>query len=70
MPLQVLIFLLIYTYFEIVRSRNAYQSDKLVAESARKIEAGETVAPRKMVELDHATWLVTLGEGFGKQQYR
>ena len=59
-----------YFIYENVFSRNAYQSDKLVAESARKIEAGETVAPRKMVNLDHATWLVTLGEGFGKQQYR
>ena len=44
--------------------------DKVVAETARKIEAGETVAPRRVVSLDHATWLVTLGEGFGKQQFR
>ena len=44
--------------------------DKVIAETARKIEAGETVAPRRVVSLDHATWLVTLGEGFGKQQFR
>ena len=50
--------------------RNAYQTNKKVAETASKIEAGQSVAPCKLVELDHATGLVTSGEHFGKLQYR
>ena len=50
--------------------RNSYQKSKKAAETASKIEAGETVAPHNEVELDHATWFVTSGEHFGKLQYR
>ena len=42
----------------------------MVAASARKLYAGERLAPLKKVTEDQASWLLTVGEGFGKQQYR
>ena len=42
----------------------------MVAASAKKLYAGERLAPVKKVTEDQASWLLTVGEGFGKQQYR
>ena len=41
-----------------------------MAASAKKIFAGEKLSPFKTVSVDHALWLIVMGEGFGKQQYR
>ena len=50
--------------------RSSYQRDKMVSAAARKIYEGEKVAPIKKVSKDQASWLLSVGEGFGKQQYR
>ena len=50
--------------------RSSYQYSKKVAASAKTIFAGKEIAPVKTVGLDQALWLLTLGEGFGKHQYR
>ena len=42
----------------------------MVASSARKIYAGVKLAPLKKVSVDQASWLLSMGEGFGKLQYR
>ena len=42
----------------------------MVSAAARKIFEGEKLAPIKKVTEDQAFWLLSVGEGFGKQQYR
>ena len=53
-----------------VLHRLVYQTDKRLAETAKKIEEGESVQPRQTVSICHGIWLVTMGGGFGKKQYR
>ena len=50
--------------------RSSYQHDKMVAASAKKIFTGERVAAMMKVPNDLALWLLVMGEGFGKVQYR
>jgi len=50
--------------------RSSYQHSKKIAASAKTIFSGKEIAPVKTVGLDQALWLLTLGEGFGKHQYR
>ena len=50
--------------------RSSYQHDKMVAASAKKIFTGERLAPIKKVPNDLSLWLLVMGEGFGKMQYR
>ena len=42
----------------------------MVAASAKKIFTGERVAAMMKVPNDLALWLLVMGEGFGKVQYR
>ena len=51
-------------------NRSSYQHNKTVAATAKKIFMGEKIGPIKQVSEDHALWLLTQGEGFGKLQYR
>ena len=51
-------------------SRSSYQHHKKIAATSRKIFTGEEVAPIKTVPKDQALWMITLGEGFGRKQYR
>ena len=53
-----------------VEFRTSYQHSKTIAASAKTIFAGGVVAPLKTVGNDHALWLASVGEGFGKLQYR
>ena len=53
-----------------VYCRSSHQHNKKVAATAKKIFTGEQVTPLKAVSSAHALWLITLGEGFGKKQYR
>ena len=50
--------------------RSSYQHDRMVSAAAKKIYEGEKIAPLKKVTEDQASWLLSVGEGFGKQQYR
>ena len=50
--------------------RSSYQHDKMISAAARKIFEGEKLAPLKIVTEHQASWLLSVGEGFGKQQYR
>jgi hypothetical protein len=50
--------------------RSSYQHSKKIAASARTIFEGGVVAPFKTVGNDLALWLASVGEGFGKLQYR
>ena len=50
--------------------RASYLFDKKLAETGRKIEQGEEVQPKKALNVDHATWLCTVGAGFGQKQWR
>ena len=50
--------------------RSSYQQYKKVAATSKKIFAGQEVAPLRTVSNDMALWMITLGEGFGKRQYR
>ena len=50
--------------------RNTYQNDKKTAATARKISIGETVAPLQTVGADQCLFLLSLGEQFGREQWR
>ena len=50
--------------------RNSYQQKKKIAATTKNIFSGKPVAAMKTVCKDQALWLLTLGEGFGKVQYR
>ena len=56
--------------YNLLLNRSSYQKFKKVAATSKKIFKGEEVAPVKTAGKDLALWLVTLGEGFGKKQYR
>ena len=46
--------------------------DKRLAETGARIERGEAVQPKMTLEINHAIWVATLGQGgdFGKVQMR
>jgi hypothetical protein len=50
--------------------RIVYQTDKRLAETAKLIEKGECVQPKKTLSINHGIWLTTMGGGFGQKQYR
>ena len=47
-----------------------YLEDKHLAETGKRIEQGELVQPKMTMEINQALWLMTLGAGFGKSQWR
>ena len=53
-----------------VLHRLVYQTNKGLAETAKRIEQGESVQPKQSVSICQAIWFVTMGAGFGKKQYR
>ena len=53
-----------------VLHRLVYQTNKGLAETAKRIEQGESVQPKQSVSISQAIWFVTMGAGFGKKQYR
>ena len=55
-------------YFVCIRV--SYLSDKKLAETGRRIKKGEEVQPKKTLNVNHSTWLCTVGAGFGQKQWR
>ena len=56
--------------FKVNVSRSSYIQSEKVAATAKKIYMGEEVSAVKSISKEHALWLITLGEGFGRRQYR
>ena len=50
--------------------RSSYQHSKVIAGTAKAMYAGKEIAKLPTVDKDLALWLSTVGEGFGKLQYR
>ena len=53
-----------------VLHRLVYKEDKGLADTAKKIEQGETIQAKQTLSICHGIWLATVGGGFGKKQYR
>ena len=56
--------------FKLYIFRSSYLQSKKVAATAKKIYLGEEVTAVKSISKELALWLITLGEGFGRRQYR
>ena len=65
-----IIFPAFFVSFKLPLFRSSYQQSKKVYATAKKIYQGEEVTSVKSISKELALWLITLGEGFGRRQYR
>ena len=50
--------------------RTSYQSDKNLAKVGQQVEKLQKVQSKLVLTIDQSLWMVTLGSGFGKSQWR